>query len=430
MKYRYITSVFIIVSVILVATITIILPDKEVSILEGRTLEMIPLPEFIRDKFSSNDKVNDVVENEEVNYQEDDSNKVLLTNKTLVSNVETESATQVYIKQILNGKYFQRWDAYFSDHIVGRDYIVSSYMKIQEIKNSKFINNVYMGKNGMLFSAGTLECTDKEIQKSINKFNDFAKEIDVESVFLGVIPGKGIIEKENFPINKNNESQEEIIYKFEDGLDKESINVIKFDDLSDKHNVFYKTDHHLNSKGIYLAYKDVVEAINSKFEIGKPLNEDMFNIETFENCYIGADGRKVGYLVKELDDITIYSPKDINYKAYDSGVEYNLIDKSQISKDRFNNDYLVFMGGDKSRVIIENEDSENDLRILTIGDSMDNPIIPMLVPHFKSIYSFDLRYNNIDIIKEINDIKPDIVLLLGLPGGYLKDDSKIFRLNL
>ena len=429
MRYRYTSSIFIIISVILMTTITVITSDKEVSILEGRTLEILPLPEFIRNKIFGNNKVEESIENSEVNVQQEDNNKVVLVNSTSSNDIETESATQVYIRQILNGEYFQRWDTYFSDHIVGRDYIVSSYMNIQELKNSKFINGVYIGEDGMLFSSDSLECNNEQIQKSINKFNEFAKEIDVESIFLGVIPSKDMIEKENFLINKNDESKEEIISNFQDGLDKESIKVIKFDDLSDQNNIFYKTDHHLNSKGIYLAYKDVVEAINSKFEIGKPLNEDMFNIETFENCYIGADGRKVGYLVKELDDITVYSPKDINYKAYDSGVEYNLIDKSHISKDRFNNDYLVFMGGDKSRVIIENEDSENDLRILTIGDSMDNPIIPMLVPHFKSIYSFDLRYNNIDIIKEINDIKPDIVLLLGLPGGYLKEDSKIFRLN-
>lgn len=429
MRYRYTSSIFIIISVILMTTITVITSDKEVSILEGRTLEILPLPEFIRNKIFGNNKVEESIENSEVNVQQEDNNKVVLVNSTSSNDIETESATQVYIRQILNGEYFQRWDTYFSDHIVGRDYIVSSYMNIQELKNSKFINGVYIGEDGMLFSSDSLECNNEQIQKSINKFNEFAKEIDVESIFLGVIPSKDMIEKENFLINKNDESKEEIISNFQDGLDKESIKVIKFDDLSDQNNIFYKTDHHLNSKGIYLAYKDVVEAINSKFEIGKPLNEDMFYIETFENCYIGADGRKVGYLVKELDDITVYSPKDINYKAYDSEVEYNLIDKSQISKDRFNNDYLVFMGGDKSRVIIENEDSENDLRILTIGDSMDNPIIPMLVPHFKSIYSFDLRYNNIDIIKEINDIKPDIVLLLGLPGGYLKEDSKIFRLN-
>ena len=60
-------------------------------------------------------------------------------------------------------------------------------------------------------------------------------------------------------------------------------------------------------------------------------------------------------------------------------------------------------------------------------NSIDNAIIPMLVPHFNKIYNFDLRHNNINIINEINSIKPDIVLLLGLPGGYLDSTSEIFR---
>lgn len=166
MKYRYISSVFIIVSVILITTITIITPDKEVSLLEGRSLEIIPIPEFIRNKFSSNDKVNSDIENNETSSEEENNdNVVLLSSASDNKNDETESAAQVYIKQILNGEYFERWDTYFSDHIVGRDYIVSSYMKIQEAKNSKHINGVYIGKNGMLFSKSELEGDEKHIKK-------------------------------------------------------------------------------------------------------------------------------------------------------------------------------------------------------------------------------------------------------------------------
>lgn len=430
MKYRYISSIFIIASVILITTITIITPDKEVSLLEGRSLEIIPIPEFIRSKFSSNDKVNNDIEDNEISSKEESNDKVvLLSSASDNKGDETEGAAQVYIKQILNGEYFERWDTYFSDHIVGRDYIVSSYMKIQEAKNSQYINGVYIGKNEMLFSADTLNYNDEDIKERATKFNDFANEINSKDIYIGVVPNKYMIEKEYFTISDNDISQDIIVDKFEEAINKDKINLISFNNLKSNNNVFYKTDHHLNSEGAYLTYKDIVESINNKFEIGEPLDKSMFKVDTFEKCYIGADGRKVGYLVKNLEDVTVYVPKDIKFKAFDNGVEYNLIDTSQISKERFNNDYLVFMGGDKSRVVIENEDSKNNLNILIIGDSSDNPIIPMLIPHFSNIYSFDLRYNNINIINEINSIEPDIVLLLGLPFGYLDDNSKIFRFN-
>ena len=430
MKYRYISSIFIIASVILITTITIITPDKEVSLLEGRSLEIIPIPEFIRNKFSSNDKVNSDIENNETSSEEENNDNVVLLSSTSDNKSdETESAAQVYIKQILNGEYFERWDTYFSDHIVGRDYIVSSYMKIQEAKNSQYINGVYIGKNEMLFSKSGLESDEKHIKKRADIFNEFREKINAENVYIGVVPNKYMIEKEYFTISDNDTSQDITVAKFEDNINEDKINLISFNNLKSKNNLFYKTDHHLNSEGAYLAYKDIVESINKKIEIGEPLDKSMFKVDTFEKCYIGADGRKVGYLVKNLEDVTVYSPKDINYKAFDDGVEYNLIDTSQISQERFNNDYLVFMGGDKSRVVIENEESKNNLNILIIGDSSDNPIIPMLIPHFSNIYSFDLRYNNINIINEINSIEPDIVLLLGLPFGYLDNNSKIFRFN-
>lgn len=429
MKYKYISSIFIIISILMITTITIMTPDKESSVLEGRTLEVLPLPTFIRNKILGTSKLNDGTQVNEVEAVIEANELEERNNNEINKEIEVQNALQIYINQILNGEYFKRWDTYFSDHMIFRDYMVNSYMKIQNIKHSKYINGVYIGENEMLFSKESFKYSNQNIVNQSNKFNDFAKQIDVDNVYLGLVPSKQMIESEKFPIKDVNVSHLEIIDNFEKNLNNDIINVINFSNLKSNTNVFYNTDHHLNSKGAYLAYKDIINTISLDFNIEKPLEKNMFEIQTFKECFIGADGRKVGYLVENLEDVIVYSPKNINYKAFDNGIEYSLIDRSQISKERFNNDYTVFMGGDKGRVDIENKDSQNDLSILIISDSIDNAIIPMLVPHFNKIYNFDLRNNNINIINEINSIKPDIVLLLGLPGGYLDSTSEIFRFN-
>ena len=72
MKYKYMSSIVVCSAVLLISLGSIIIPDKEVSELEGRTLETIPL------------------------------------------DINQES-----IEGMLSGDYFSKWDTYFSDHILG-----------------------------------------------------------------------------------------------------------------------------------------------------------------------------------------------------------------------------------------------------------------------------------------------------------------------
>ena len=136
---------------------------------------------------------------------------------------------------------------------------------------------------------------DEDIKERVTKFNDFANEINSKDIYIVVVPNKYMIEKKYFTIGDNDVSQDIIVDKFEEAINKYKINLISFNNLKGNDNAFYKTDHHLNSEGAYLAYKDIVESINKKFEIGERLDKSMFKVDTFEKFYIRAGGRKVGY---------------------------------------------------------------------------------------------------------------------------------------
>lgn len=214
MKYKYISSIFIIISILMITTITIMTPDKESSVLEGRTLEVLPLPTFIRNKILGTGKLNDSTQVNEVEPVVE-TNEVEERNNEINKETEVQNALQIYINQILNGEYFKRWDTYFSDHMIFRDDMVNSYMKIQNIKHSKYINGVYIGENEMLFSKESFKYSNQNIVNQSNKFNDFAKQIDVDNVYLGLVPSKQMIESEKFPIKDVNASHLEIIDNFE-----------------------------------------------------------------------------------------------------------------------------------------------------------------------------------------------------------------------
>ncbi|MGL5245552.1 MAG: hypothetical protein ACRC7R_10300, partial [Sarcina sp.] len=93
------------------------------------------------------------------------------------------------------------------------------------------------------------------------------------------------------------------------------------------------------------------------------------------------------------------------------------------------NNYSMYIDGDNPEVIVRNLKSNNNLKIVMIGDSMDNPLIPLMADYFHTIYSYDLRHYNKSIIEKINEIKPDIVMLIGLSEGFIDENSKVFNIK-
>lgn len=124
MKYRYCTSISAIVVIVFLGIMSIISKDKENSLLEGRPLESAPIPGVVKNIFMKEQK----------NQNEEKINKPK-ENIELTSNnndIAQESGLKIYLKQILDGEYFQRWDKYLSDHIYMRDTMVKLYMDMQK----------------------------------------------------------------------------------------------------------------------------------------------------------------------------------------------------------------------------------------------------------------------------------------------------------
>lgn len=161
-------------------------------------------------------------------------------------------------------------------------------------------------------------------------------------------------------------------------------------------NNYYRTDHHMNDNGINLAYKNIVNYINKKyFNIGSYRKKEDFLIQTYEAVFIGSDGRKTTrYSISVPDTIKIYNPISnfkINAEFYASDQPTEIFQIDRIKKnDTYNNDYSVYLGGDEN-VCIYNQNSITDKKLLLMGNSYDNALVPFLAIHFKQICHLDYR---------------------------------------
>ncbi len=184
------------------------------------------------------------------------------------------------------------------------------------------------------------------------------------------------------PIDNYLSGQSIYIPKLFEEINKEKITIIDtLEEINKDDNNYYKTDHHMNMNGVYTSYKYIINNLRKDIpEISKPKEKSEFDIDVYKEVFTGSHGRSIPSVVKTMDDIEVYQDNSFtNYKAYNQDGEAKLFYREKISKDRLN------------------------------GDSMDNPLIPLLAPHFKELYSYDLRHYQGNVLQDIESINPKTI---------------------
>ena len=91
--------------------------------------------------------------------------------------------------------------------------------------------------------------------------------------------------------------------------------------------LFFTTDHHWTPTGAFLGYQTLCERLakDYRFKIDKKLTDpDSFHRYTFEDIFLGSQGRRVGSLYAGLDDLDLWSPTfptDFTYTVPIVGIE-------------------------------------------------------------------------------------------------------------
>ena len=165
--------------------------------------------------------------------------------------------------------------------------------------------------------------------------------------------------------------------------------------------MFYKTDHHWTGYAAFLAYVEMVDYMNEKFDAG--LDPDHFyrdinnyNVEWVDDCLLGASGRSVGMAFGNtgLEDFQILYPKYSNniewdnYKVVAKGdYQDTLIHSKELEfSNPYDSDaYGYYVGGIYRRERIDNKDNPDGPKVLMIRDSFASPMLVEMTPLFSTI---------------------------------------------
>ena len=151
-------------------------------------------------------------------------------------------------------------------------------------------------------------------------------------------------------------------------------------------NLYFKTDHHMTSRGAYLLYTMFCEA---KGTIPTPLTA--FSEKVVSTNFLGTFDSKARLPGQVPDIITIYeNEKNTNLKE----VTYDL----QTTQSIYNEDYLqqkdkysFFLNGNNSKVVVRTY-IENGKKLLVIKDSYAHNTVQFLCQDYEEIHLIDPRY--------------------------------------
>ena len=301
-----------------------------------------------------------------------------------------QQAPEFTFSRLMSGDFGKDFEKFLSDQTAGRNFWVglSAYYNYAIGNNGS--NGIYLCKDGYLVN-------DPEdmsgLSRNIGFIEEFANHMQTRlnvPTTVMVAPSTGYICEDKLPaVHKeyhDNEAFTELQNTFQ---------AAKFVDIREDlkgayqngEQVFYRTDHHWTTFGAYTAYR----------ALGKPLgivpNDESIYEKTAYQGFYGTTYSTSGFWMTAPDEIEVWDNPDNEIKVtIDDGEVIKNDDMFFDSHLDEDDKYPVFLDGNHSYTVIENQKSESKETLMVVKDSFAHSLVPFLADHYRKIIMVDMRY--------------------------------------
>lgn len=203
--------------------------------------------------------------------------------------------------------------------------------------------------------------------------------------------------------------------------------------------LFFTTDHHWTPTGAFLGYQTLCERLakDYRFKIDKKLTDPgSFHRYTFEDIFLGSQGRRVGSLYAGLDDLDLWSPTfptDFTYTVPIVGIEregpfiISLLFPERLAQQGYydTNPYTIYSGDDYLLARAVNRNNPQGKRILILRDSFGCALTPFLSLISSECMAIDPRNfngNQETMMEYLDWLEPDILIVMNTTGSIKVDE--------
>ena len=323
----------------------------------------------------------------------------------------------------VNGDYLNGVNDYINDHFAFRNIYLklNSWWEVS-VMGKKENNGVYIGKDGYLFEKFKYGEEEKEkVKNNVSAISNFAEtmqEINIPTYFV-LVPNSIYINSDKLPKNVEVPDQEEIINTVNSNV-KNTKNINVTSALKEENKIkplYFKTDHHMNSDGAYVVYREFCNTANVQ-----PVQIKDFNKITVTNDFLGTFDSKAQLINQTPDEIFVYE-NEIN-----TNIKEAIYDK-ETTKSIFNEEFLTgkdkysyFLNGNNSKAIIKTK-VDNNKKLLIIKDSYAHIMSQFLCENYSEVHFLDPRYTKFDYKEYVQENGITDVLFLYNVSNFATDTN-------
>lgn len=330
------------------------------------------------------------------------------------------SFPKLTISSLADGSFMKSFETYMADQFIFRDKLISAKTYFDRLSGKKEENGVYIGEEGFLIEKQS-EYNKKKVKALTKSINTFMKKYPDAKKMVAISPNASYVYADKLPENIEMSNQFDQLTKIMNSLEGKNytfLNVSKaLLKAGEKHQIFYKTDHHWTTRGAYAVF----QSISDKWGINT--SKVPYEFMTVSAGFEGTLASKTG--IHDVNDkVEICLPKNskgtyvVSYESQDKKTA-SLFDADKLNQK---NKYEVFLGGNYDKVVIDTVSTSKNT-LLIIKDSYANCLIPMLTPYFAKIVVVDPRYMTDSIHTVMEEYSFSHVLFLYNLNTFLQDTS-------
>lgn len=287
-----------------------------------------------------------------------------------------------------------------------------------------------------------LDLDIEEFSENLIDLSSYLEERDIDLIYIQT-PWKVSEYEDNIPADtkevydeNTNEVVNELIANIEDVIDVVDLREELNEQNLSVYDVMFKTDHHWNIQGAFWGWQTLAETLNESYEFDieeQYTDLESFNIEVYEDLFLGSQGIRVGQNVVGLDDFSLITPNfdtsfDINvpqYSVEETGdFESVLLQLENLEVEDYyeDNAYETYLYDLVPEINIENNNITGK-KVLLVRDSFGNALAPFLALGCESLDVLDLRlYKEKTLVEYIDETEPDIVIFL-YNGAFMEQSE-------
>ena len=326
-------------------------------------------------------------------------------------------------KSFVNGEYLDGVNDYVNDHFAFRDTFlkINSWWEIN-VLGKKEINDVYVGQDSYLFEKFEFGEEEKTTLNSNTKIiSDFAQKMNEQNIktYFILVPNSIYINSNKLPENVEAPNQKKII-NIAYSNTKNTVNVdVEKSLLNENKNqqLYFKTDHHMNSDGAYVVYKEFCKSANIE-----TVQITDFNKVKVTSDFLGTFDSKAQIWNQVPDEIYVYqNENNMNIKEaiYDKETTNSIFNKEYLDKK---DKYSFFLNGNNAKVVIKTK-VENDKKLLVIKDSYAHIMAQFLCQNYEEIHFIDPRYYKASLTEYIKQNNITEILFLYNVSNFVEDNN-------